>query len=138
MKYLLKKRARKRTWSMSEGSHRTRFHKNHGSNIILCEDNTVAFRKASFDHGLTFSEKPLRPGEIFLIEIEKDERGWSGHLRIGLTQLDPMMFDPRSLPRFAMPNLIDAGNSWIFAINESKNVCLPLKDDSQVQINIIC
>ena len=46
-----------------------KFHPHHGINIVLGDNSTVAYRKASFAHGLVFSERSLKPGEIFLVEI---------------------------------------------------------------------
>ncbi|XP_038076502.1 neuralized-like protein 2 [Patiria miniata] len=66
-----------------------RFHENRGINIELKHDNQVARRSASFANAITFSDRPLRPGELFLIEVEEQEPGWSGHLRCGLTQHHP-------------------------------------------------
>lgn len=63
-----------------------KFHNHHGSNIVLGENDTVAYRKASFANGLVFSERPLKPGVVFQVEITQTELGWNGHLHLGLTR----------------------------------------------------
>jgi len=97
------------------------FHQHHGSNIRLLDDRTVAYRELSFAHGIGFSDRPLHPMELFLVEIEKTERGWSGHLRIGLMQHCPD--DHMQLPQYALPDLANMlpNRSWIFAVTKSNN-----------------
>lgn len=66
-------------------------------------------RKASFANAVTISERPLLPGEIFLVEIEKTEPGWTGHMRLGLTQLDPASPDLPELPPYSLPDMTNMG-----------------------------
>lgn len=101
----------------------------HGGNIVLLDENSVAHRRSSFANALVFSEKPILPGEIFLIEIEKNEGGWSGYLRLGLTQMNPSTYQS-TLPQYALPDMHTLGtsnsflSSWVFAISKHQNKIL--------------
>lgn len=97
---------------------KTKFHRYHGSNIILYDDDTVAYRKAGYADAVTFSEKPLKPGEVFTLEIEMTERGWSGDMKIGLTQLNPYEAEAINLPlpQSSKPDLKTVKSSWIYGI----------------------
>uniref|UniRef100_A0A8D0H253 Neuralized E3 ubiquitin protein ligase 2 n=1 Tax=Sphenodon punctatus TaxID=8508 RepID=A0A8D0H253_SPHPU len=100
-----------------------RFHRIHGANIRLDPSQTQATRVESFANGLCFSQQPLEPGQIFLVEIEEKELGWCGHLRVGLTA-----HDPRSLavvPEYSLPDLVNMGETWVFAITRNHNRVTP-------------
>uniref|UniRef100_A0A8C9YXB7 Neuralized E3 ubiquitin protein ligase 2 n=1 Tax=Sander lucioperca TaxID=283035 RepID=A0A8C9YXB7_SANLU len=95
------------------------FHPIHGTNVRLDHSGTQATRVESFANGVCFSKRPLKPGEIFLIEIEDKELGWCGHLRVGLTAKDPRSLE--EVPEYSIPDLTDSGDSWIFAITRNHN-----------------
>ena len=95
------------------------FHPIHGTNMRLDYTGTQATRVESFANGLCFSKQPLKPGEIFLIEIEEKELGWCGHLRVGLTAHDPASMD--AVPEYSLPDMMALGDSWIFAITRNHN-----------------
>ncbi|KAL7869017.1 hypothetical protein AOLI_G00130050 [Acnodon oligacanthus] len=95
------------------------FHPVHGTNVQLDLCKTRATRVESFANGICFSKHPLSPGEIFLVEIEDKELGWCGHLRIGLTARDPQTLE--TVPEYSLPDLVDQGESWVFAITRNHN-----------------
>uniref|UniRef100_A0A914VW72 Neuralized-like protein 2 n=1 Tax=Plectus sambesii TaxID=2011161 RepID=A0A914VW72_9BILA len=98
-----------------ECSSSLRFHDFHGDNIDLFDDRTRALRRASFANSIAFSARPLEPFEPFLVSIERNENGWSGHMRLGLTSVNP---NTRvRLPMYALPELNLIGRSWVFAIS---------------------
>ncbi|NXJ11120.1 NEUL2 protein, partial [Odontophorus gujanensis] len=97
----------------------TRFHRVHGTNVLLDASRTRATRVESFANALCFSHEPLAPGQIFLVEIEEKELGWCGHLRVGLTAHDPQSLG--TVPEYSLPDLVGLGDTWVFAITRSHN-----------------
>jgi hypothetical protein len=65
------------------------FHDVHGRNIKLGKQGRLAKRTESFQHGVVFSNRPIRPYEVFEIEVKEMERGWLGSLCLGLTTMSP-------------------------------------------------
>ncbi|CAI4230267.1 unnamed protein product [Auanema sp. JU1783] len=86
------------------------FHNFHGENIELLEHRQRALRRASFEKGVVFSERPLDENEYFFVSIETVEGGWSGHLRVGLTIVQPDL----------RPSISDfERNSWLLSVSPS-------------------
>ncbi|XP_044277245.1 neuralized-like protein 2 [Varanus komodoensis] len=108
----------------------TRFHPVHGANVCLDASRTQATRVESFAHGLCFSHEPLAPGQVFLVEIAEKELGWCGHLRVGLTAQDPRGLAP--VPEYSLPDLVNLGDSWVFAITRNHNRVSPRGAEEQV------
>ena len=65
------------------------FNQEHGINIQLTKNRTVATRTESFSNALVFSQRPLQEGEVFMIEITGNKDEWAGNLRCGITLHNP-------------------------------------------------
>ncbi|XP_063281561.1 neuralized-like protein 2 [Pelobates fuscus] len=96
-----------------------RFHGVHGTNVRIDPSGTQATRVESFANGICFSQDPLEPGQIFLVEIEEKELGWCGHLRVGLMARDPRTLN--TVPEYSLPDLVNMGDTWVFAITRNHN-----------------
>ena len=47
------------------------FHKNHGANIDLLEEGTVAYREKAYYHSVVFTKYPIGIGGLFEVKIEE-------------------------------------------------------------------
>ena len=56
------------------------FHHDHGSNIYLLEERTVAHRVKGFNNGIVFTKQLIVIGDVFQVKLIEKERGWSGSL----------------------------------------------------------
>ena len=56
------------------------FHKNHGANIVLLEEGTVAYRKEFYYGGVVFTKYPISIGWLFEVKLEEIVQGWNGGL----------------------------------------------------------
>ncbi|CAF5125701.1 unnamed protein product, partial [Rotaria sp. Silwood1] len=105
--------------------HKTTF----GQNIRLENNASKAVRHTSFDHGITFTDKPININErIHLKIVEVDEtRQWCGSLAIGFTQVDPNTIRQEDLPKSALPNLSSTNKcSYVKRLYETltKQLCI--------------
>ncbi|XP_042333054.1 E3 ubiquitin-protein ligase NEURL3 [Sceloporus undulatus] len=82
-----------------------------GSQIVMDESHSIASRVATFCNGLVFSNRPVEPYEKVTLKISKEDGKWHGGLRVGFTWEDPSLWEPRELPPFACPNLVNQGKT---------------------------
>ncbi|XP_078482576.1 neuralized-like protein 2 [Ciona intestinalis] len=105
-------------WDDMGTSGQFRFHPNCGSNIRLSKDNLIARRVEGFSNAVCFSESPLLSGQLFLIEIKDTDKSWSGHLRVGITQINPNL---DQILEMVVPMMVDDGRTWALAITKFHN-----------------
>ena len=56
------------------------FHRKHGTNIRLSEENTIAHRTDSYNNSVVFTEQPIAVGNTFLVELLDKGGGWAGSI----------------------------------------------------------
>lgn len=56
------------------------FHRKHGANIRLSEENTVAHRADSYNKAVVFTENPIAVGNSFLVKLLDKGGGWAGSI----------------------------------------------------------
>ncbi|KAG5890383.1 hypothetical protein JTB14_029747 [Gonioctena quinquepunctata] len=60
------------------------FHENHGRNVELLENKTIARRVASYNQGVTIVQQPLEVGSKIEVVVEELEARWKSSLIVGL------------------------------------------------------
>ncbi|XP_057662897.1 neuralized-like protein 4 [Diorhabda carinulata] len=73
-----------------------RFHHIHGKNARIVNNGLTALRPrplAEFNDAITFSNRPLRDGELFEICLDTVVDRWSGSIELGVTAVRPEEID---------------------------------------------
>nr|XP_006813437.1 PREDICTED: neuralized-like protein 4-like [Saccoglossus kowalevskii] len=106
-----------------------KFHQYCGKNISIRSSGCSAYRIRSFNHGIIFSSRPLKTGELFEVKVEQVSKRWSGSLQIGLTTFVPSEALPvNSLPP-AASELRTNRNTWLMQGSEVLENGVSLKEN---------
>ena len=62
------------------------FHRKHGPNIRLYEEETVAHRVDSYNKAVVFSEQPIPTGAMFQVKLLDKGGGWAGSIVSAMRQ----------------------------------------------------
>ncbi|UJR27864.1 hypothetical protein I4U23_009129 [Adineta vaga] len=114
-----------------------RFHKVHGDQIRLSENNTRATRDR-LNNTLLFTNRPILSHEVVQFYIEELTKDYHGLIRFGLTTIDPNSFTQETLPRLMPAN--DARDWFVPTLHKlptiEKNKCIRLKYTAEGDIYI--
>lgn len=113
---------------------RLRFHPNFGRNVRVSNNGLSANREKpirTFDNAILFSNRPLRPRELFEVMLDMVSNHWKDSISIGVTGLRP---DETQLPPTATElkqfTLLLSGSSLLLNGNLIRNDFLPFHLDS--------
>ena len=60
------------------------FHKKHGANVMLLEEDTVAQKVGGSDEGVVFTRQPIPQGSMFQVKLLGKGDGFAGYFVSGV------------------------------------------------------
>lgn len=107
-----------------------------GRNVVLSQDRTVATRvENEFCQGYVFTQRPIKYGEQFIIQILKNDSLYGGSLAIGLTACCPNNLSPGDLPDDA-DVLLDRPEYWVVSKDIGSIVQLSRGDQIKFSVSM--
>ena len=121
---------------MISGYHATQFHPLTGRNVILTQDRTIASRvENEFCQGYVFTQRPIKYGEQFIIQILKNDSLYGGSLALGLTSCNPSNLLPGDLPDDS-DVLLDRPEYWVVSKDIGQIMTLQRGDEIKFSVTM--
>ncbi|CAO1301579.1 unnamed protein product [Diamesa serratosioi] len=112
------------------------FHPTTGRNLRLSQDRTVASRvENEFCQGYVFTQRPIKYGEQFIIQILKNDSNYGGSLALGLTSCNPNTLQSSDLPDDA-DILLDRPEYWVVSKNVGQIVSMARGDEIKFSVTM--
>lgn len=122
--------------SVISGYQPLQFHPIIGRNVVLSQDRTVATRvENEFCQGYVFTQRPIKYGEQFIIQILKNDSLYGGSLAIGLTSCCPNGLIAGDLPDDS-DVLLDRPEYWVVSKDIGSIVQLSRGDEIKFTVTM--
>lgn len=118
------------------GYHAMQFHPLTGRNVVLTQDRTIASRvENEFCQGYVFTQRPIKYGEQFIIQILKNDGLYGGSLAVGLTSCNPSNLRSTDLPDDS-DVLLDRPEYWVVSKDIGQIVTLQRGDEIKFSVTM--
>jgi protein neuralized len=112
------------------------FHPLTGRNVVMTQDRTIATRvENEFCQGYVFTQRPIKYGEQFIIQILKNDSLYGGSLAVGLTSCNPSNLLPSDLPDDS-DVLLDRPEYWVVSKDIGQVVTLQRGDEIKFTVSM--
>lgn len=107
-----------------------------GRNVVLTQDRTVATRVDNeFCQGYVFTQRPIKYGEQFIVQILKNDSLYGGSLAVGLTSCCPNNLVSSDLPDDS-DVLLDRPEYWVVSKDIGQIVQLARGDEIKFSVSM--